>query len=46
MLLSFERRMQCGMGMCGHCMMGEKRVCLDGPVISFEDVKDTLEKLF
>jgi len=27
-------------------MMGEKRVCLDGPVISFEDVKDTLEKLF
>jgi NAD(P)H-flavin reductase len=46
MLLSFERRMQCGMGMCGHCMMGEKRVCLDGPVISFQDVKDTLEKLF
>lgn len=46
MLLSFERRMQCGMGMCGHCMMGEKRVCLDGPVISFQDVKDTMEKLF
>jgi NAD(P)H-flavin reductase len=46
LLLSFERRMQCGMGVCGHCMMGEKRVCLDGPVISFEDVKDTLETLF
>jgi sulfhydrogenase subunit gamma (sulfur reductase) len=46
LLLSFERRMQCGMGMCGHCMMGEKRVCLDGPVISFEDVKDTLGTLF
>lgn len=46
LLLSFERRMQCGMGMCGHCMLGEKRVCLDGPVISFHDVKDTLEELF
>ncbi len=46
LLLSFERRMQCGMGMCGHCMMGEKRVCLDGPVLSFHEVKDTLENLF
>jgi sulfhydrogenase subunit gamma (sulfur reductase) len=46
LLLSFERRMQCGMGLCGHCMMGEKRVCLDGPVISFADAKDTLETLF
>lgn len=46
LLLSLERRMQCGMGMCGHCMMGEKRVCLDGPVFSFHDVKDTLESLF
>ena len=43
LLLSFERRMQCGIGICGHCMMGEKRVCKDGPVISFYDVKDTLE---
>ncbi|MBI4763717.1 MAG: FAD/NAD(P)-binding protein [Deltaproteobacteria bacterium] len=46
LLLSLERRMQCGIGICGHCMMGEKRVCKDGPVISFYDVKDTLEELF
>ena len=46
LLLSFERRMQCGIGICGHCMMGEKRVCKDGPVISFYEVKDTLEELF
>jgi NAD(P)H-flavin reductase len=46
LLLSFERRMQCGIGICGHCMMGEKRVCLDGPVFSFHDVEDTLENLF
>ena len=46
LLLSFERRMQCGIGLCGHCLMGEKRVCLDGPVLSFYEVKDTLEELF
>jgi sulfhydrogenase subunit gamma (sulfur reductase) len=46
LLLSFERRMQCGMGMCGHCMLDQKRVCLDGPVIAFQDVKDSLEQLF
>lgn len=46
LLLSFERRMQCGIGICGHCMMGEKRVCKDGPVISFYEVKDTLEEVF
>jgi sulfhydrogenase subunit gamma (sulfur reductase) len=46
LLLSFERRMQCGMGMCGHCMLDQKRVCLDGPVIAFHDVKDSLEQLF
>lgn len=31
LFLSFERRMQCGMGIYGHCMIGQKRVCLDGP---------------
>ena len=46
LLLSFERRMQCGMGLCGHCMMGEKRVCLDGPVLSFQDARETLEQVF
>lgn len=32
--LSLERRMQCGMGACGHCMIGSQRVCLDGPVFA------------
>lgn len=45
-LLSMERRMQCGMGMCGHCMCGQKRVCKDGPVFTYESIKDTLEKAF
>lgn len=45
-LLSMERRMQCGMGMCGHCMVGQKRVCLDGPVFTYGSIKDSLEKAF
>jgi NAD(P)H-flavin reductase len=44
--LSMERRMQCGMGMCGHCMMGRKRVCLDGPVLSYGGIKGALERIF
>ena len=46
LLLSFERKMQCGIGVCGHCMCGEKLICMDGPVMSVRDVKDTLEKIF
>jgi sulfhydrogenase subunit gamma (sulfur reductase) len=46
MLLSFERRMQCGIGVCGHCMCGEKLICQDGPVMSVRDVRETLEKIF
>jgi NAD(P)H-flavin reductase len=46
LFLSLERRMQCGMGMCGHCMMSEKRVCLDGPVFVYEEVKGILEGIF
>lgn len=44
--LSMERRMQCGMGMCGHCMVGQERVCLDGPVLSYGGIKGALERIF
>ncbi|MFH1618022.1 MAG: FAD/NAD(P)-binding protein [Candidatus Margulisiibacteriota bacterium] len=46
LILSMERRMQCGMGTCGHCMIGHKRVCLDGPVFYYAEIKDALEKVF
>jgi sulfhydrogenase subunit gamma (sulfur reductase) len=46
LLLSFERKMQCGIGVCGHCMCGEKLICMDGPVMSVRDVRDTLERIF
>jgi sulfhydrogenase subunit gamma (sulfur reductase) len=41
--LSLERRMQCGMGSCGHCMIGSKRVCLDGPVFPVSEIGNMQE---
>lgn len=43
--LSLERRMKCGMGQCGHCQIGPKYVCRDGPVFSYREIRglpDTL----
>ena len=34
--LLVERRIKCGMGICGHCCVGEKLVCCDGPVFGLE----------
>jgi len=41
--LSFERRMECGVGKCMHCAMGSKLVCIDGPVFSLREVRDLKE---
>lgn len=38
--VSLERRMDCAVRMCGHCQIGPKYVCQDGPVFSYEEVKD------
>lgn len=37
--LSLERRMRCGIAMCGHCFFGHKFVCRDGPVFSYEEIR-------
>jgi NAD(P)H-flavin reductase len=37
--ISMERNMNCGTGICGHCMFGPKFVCKDGPVFRFTDVE-------
>jgi len=39
--LSMEKNMSCGLGKCGHCMMGEFFVCKDGPVFTYDELKDT-----
>ena len=33
--LSMERRMRCGVAQCGHCFLGPKFVCQDGPVFRY-----------
>lgn len=38
-ITSLEMRMKCGIGMCGRCNIGSKYVCKDGPVFSFEQLK-------
>jgi len=38
--LSMERRMRCGIARCGHCQLGSKYVCKDGPVFSYREIKD------
>jgi NAD(P)H-flavin reductase len=39
--LSMEKNMSCGLGKCGHCMMGKYFVCKDGPVFTYDEIKDT-----
>lgn len=41
--MSLERRMECGIGVCGHCNIGEFYVCEDGPVFRYTDVRDKPE---
>lgn len=36
---TLERRMKCGVGICGRCNIGEKYVCIDGPVFSLAELK-------
>jgi NAD(P)H-flavin reductase len=36
---NLERYMKCGVGKCGHCNIGPKYTCLDGPVFSYKEIK-------
>ena len=37
--LSLERRMKCGIGLCGHCQVGPYFVCRNGPVFPYWMIK-------
>jgi NAD(P)H-flavin reductase len=41
--VTLEARMHCGVGKCGRCNLGEKLVCVDGPVFSMDEVGNFLE---
>lgn len=38
--LSMERKMYCAVGHCRHCLIGSYYVCKDGPVFSYDMIKD------
>ena len=39
-ILSLEKRMKCGIGICGRCNIGDKFVCKDGPVFSMAELSE------
>jgi sulfite reductase subunit B len=38
--LSMEKNMSCGLGKCGHCRIGTYYACKDGPVFTYDKIKD------
>ena len=43
MVAGHRRKMGCGLGKCGHCRVGEKYICLDGPVFNYTVSKDMID---
>ncbi len=41
--VSFERKMSCGIGKCGHCKIDETYVCVEGPVFKYEKAKKLID---
>lgn len=39
--LGLERYMKCGIGVCGSCALGTKRICREGPVFTGEELNGT-----
>jgi NAD(P)H-flavin reductase len=38
--LSMNRKMSCGMGKCGRCNVGPYYLCVDGPDMNYDKIKD------
>ena len=41
--VSYERKMCCGLGKCGHCKMDDTYICLDGPVFNYTKAKNLVD---
>ena len=41
--VSFERKMSCAVGKCGHCKINETYVCLEGPVFNYTKAKELFD---
>jgi len=42
---TLERYMKCGVGKCGHCCIGVAYVCTEGPVFTYEQIKQLGEDI-
>ena len=42
---TLEKRMKCGIGICGRCNVGPKYVCVDGPVFSLAELRELPDEL-
>lgn len=38
-ITTLEKRMKCGVGLCGRCNIGGSYVCVDGPVYTYKQLK-------
>lgn len=41
--VSYERKMCCGVGKCGHCKMDDTYICLEGPVFNYAKAKNLVD---
>ena len=41
--LSFERKMSCAIGKCGHCKINETYVCVDGPIFNYTTARGMID---
>ena len=44
-MTTLEKRMKCGVGICGRCNIGTKYVCMDGPVFTYAQLKELPSEL-
>lgn len=44
-IVSLERHMKCGVGVCGHCQINGIYVCQEGPVFSLDQISDLPEAI-
>lgn len=43
-ITTLESKMKCGLGKCGRCNVGEKYICVDGPVFRYDQIQGFLEE--
>jgi sulfhydrogenase subunit gamma (sulfur reductase) len=44
-IVSLERHMKCGIGKCGHCQIEHYYCCQDGPVFTYDKIKNLEEAI-